>query len=112
MQANATGARAVTFKSLPDGEFLPALYRSLEGSLLELEILPEFTPLRGDLLEVQSSATVYLGKVEFVQATVIGIRCEHFVDVQLLRDIRRRWSLREDSVGGASSIDSTVARLP
>ena len=112
MQANATGASAVIFKSLPDGEFLPAVFRGLEGSLLELEIFPEFLPSQGDLLEVQTGTTVYLGKVEFVRVPVIGIRCEHFVDVQLLRDIRRRWSLREDSVDEASSIDSEVVRLP
>ena len=112
MQANDTGASAVTFKSLPGGEFLPAMYRSLEGSLLQLEIFPEFAPSKGDLLEVQTGTTVYLGKVEFVRVPVIGIRCEHFVDLQLLRDIRRRWSLREDNVGEASSLDSEVVRLP
>lgn len=101
MQAKASSAAAVTFKSLPGGERFAAVYRGMEGSLLELEMIPDDVlgaeiPKVGNLLEVQTENTIYLGKVDFLRGHALGIRCEHSVDLQILRDIRRRWSLRDD----------------
>jgi hypothetical protein len=98
MQARPHVSTEVMVKLLQNGGEYPAQFCSLEGSLLQLEIAPE-TGTQGNvfqigaLLEIQTQAALYLGELEFRRGTLLGIRCEHSVDLRVLSEIRSRWSL-------------------
>lgn len=84
----------VTVRLLPDGNGRSALLRGVNGQLLRVDITsvgPDINLKSGDLVEVASSGTLYLGEVRsrVDQTVVVGI--EHSLDRGALAVIRQVW---------------------
>jgi len=78
----------------------PAPIRGMEGALLELNwSVDSLAP--GTLVEVSTSTKLYLGEVEFCQQGILRIRCDHSLDLGLLKEIRSRWNLSSESAAPA-----------
>lgn len=84
----------VTVRLLPDGDFQAAVLEKLEGHLLSLAIalVPALAPLNaGDLVEVTSPATIYLGVVRSRHDGTVTVAVEHALDRETLATIQQVW---------------------
>jgi hypothetical protein len=82
----------VTVRRLPDGGSHPALFDSLNGQLLRiLEVPVEVDVNAGDLVEVNSAKTMYLGEVRRRQGETMIIGVEHALDRETLALIQQVW---------------------
>lgn len=84
----------VAVRRLPDGDFHAASLGSLNGQLLRIDLLPlpAGANLRaGDLVEVSSQKTLYLGEVRSRQNETMIIGVEHVLDRETLALIQQVW---------------------
>jgi hypothetical protein len=84
----------VTVRLLPDGEPCPAILDKLEGHLLSLDFSPNPSPAQlkaGDLVEVTSPATLYLGVIRNSQGQRTTVAVEHALDRETLATIQQVW---------------------
>jgi hypothetical protein len=84
----------VTVRLLPDGDAHSAVLRGLSGQLLQIDVSsvpPTLSLKSGDLVEVASPGTLYLGEVRSCldHTTFVGI--EHSLDREALALIRQVW---------------------
>ena len=84
----------VTIRRLPDGGLHPGYLHFSGAQVLEVdlqqgEIAREFSP--GDLVEIRSSGTLYLGELQSCQDQQLRIAVEHAVDLAALASIKQVW---------------------
>jgi hypothetical protein len=84
----------VTVRRLPDGDIHAAFLDSLKGQLLRIDLPP--TPAAaglqpGDLVEVTSEKTLYLGEIRLRQDETMIIGVEHALDRETLSLIQQVW---------------------
>ena len=86
--------KQVTVRRLPDGVAQTAFVQSFNGQLMRLNRDPfpaDSVLTTGDLVEVTSSAHLYLGKVVAEQAEAIAVQVEHGLDRAALALIQQVW---------------------
>jgi hypothetical protein len=84
----------VTVRLLPDGAPCPATMDKLDGHLLTLDCSLDPRPVQlnaGDLVEVTSPVTVYLGIVRTRRDERATIAVEHALDRETLATIQQVW---------------------
>lgn len=84
----------VTVRLLPDGDPCPAILDKLEGHLLSLNFSTNPKPAHlkaGELVEVTSAATLYLGVIRNSEGLTMTIAVEHALDRETLATIQQVW---------------------
>jgi hypothetical protein len=82
----------VTVRRLPDGGSHPALFDSLNGQILRILEVPVGVDVNaGDLVEVNSAKTMYLGEVRRLQGETMIVGVEHALDRETLALIQQVW---------------------
>jgi hypothetical protein len=84
----------VTVRLLPDGDPFPAILDKVDGHLLSLDFAPNPSPPHfraGDLVEITSPATLYLGVIRNNQGDRMTVAVEHALDRETLATIQQVW---------------------
>jgi hypothetical protein len=84
----------VTVRLLPDGEAYSAVLSGPNGHLFRIDLssVPAETSLKsGDLVEIASPGTLYLGEVRSRHDQTMFVGIEHSLDREALALIRQVW---------------------
>lgn len=84
----------VTIRRLRDGDFYAAEAHILNGQLLQLHLhgdLGEVEIRAGDLVEIRSLRTLYLGEARGQQGKNVVVRIEHTLDLAMLARVQQVW---------------------
>lgn len=85
----------ISLRQLPAGRIRRALFRGLQGKLLEIEMVSgeEAAGLdTGALVEVDGERTLYLGEVYSRDGMRLAVAVDHVLDRQALVEIQDVWN--------------------